>query len=143
MSLRGMRKYGPRVHMYLEAGERLLDVQSGIAFRSPPPQVTPSGSGPIIGTGAMAGRLLSGMPPRVSGIVCVTDRRVFFCGTGFVKVKRMWWQLPRTDVVAVVSGTPLLFALQFADGSQAWFTGNQHHRASIANALGQRDIGTL
>lgn len=76
------------------------------------------------------------MPQRTSGVISVTDHRVLFFGTGFSRVKRMWWEIPRDAVTgATPAAKSMFFILFFADGSQAWFGGGHHDSDAIAAAL--------
>ncbi|MGH3240646.1 MAG: hypothetical protein ACRDNL_09700 [Spirillospora sp.] len=134
MSESRIRKYGPQVQMHLLDGERLIEVVFALALRSAP-KGTQSGHGPIVGTGNIAGQLLNDMPARAAGLICITDRRVLFFSTGLKKVKRLWWHIPRETVNEIVPGQ-LMFALQFTDGTQAWFGGGGPDHESLARALG-------
>jgi len=44
---------------------------------------------------------------------------------------------PARGGAGVVPGGRLLFALQFADGSHAWFAGSRRDHDSVADALGR------
>ena len=133
-----IKKHARKVQPHLAEGERIVDAVAGITVNL--------GGDPSVRVGGRLASQLQGTEKRMSGVLCITDRRVVFFrtgprglgelfGTGLTSSSELAGQVPRDQVAGLNRLDRLNYAVVLSDGSEARFTGNRHDYVAIATAL--------